>query len=113
METNTDDIPTIVPYIASSVQRAPAIIICPGGGYSHRAEHEGGPIGHWLNTIGISAFVLNYRVAPTRYPAPLLDLERAIRYVRFHAAAFSIDRSSWGAWILSRWTSRIDCGHTV
>jgi len=57
-----------------------------------RADHEGKPVALWLNSIGISAFVLDYRVAPYRHPAPLWDAQRAIRYVRSHAGEWNIDR---------------------
>lgn len=68
-----------------------AIIVCPGGGYSHLASHEGEPIAHWLNELGISAFVLQYRVHPYKHPQPLLDAQRAIRIVRARAAEWNID----------------------
>jgi acetyl esterase/lipase len=67
------------------------VIVCPGGGYGGRAPHEGEPIALWLNSIGVSAFVLDYRVAPYRNPCELMDAQRAIRYVRSHARDFNID----------------------
>lgn len=59
-----------------------AIVVCPGGGYTMKAEYEGDPIAEWLNTIGISAYVLDYRVFPCHYLTPLTDALRAIRVVR-------------------------------
>lgn len=59
-----------------------AVIVCPGGGYAMKADHEGGPIAEMLNEAGISAFVLDYRVAPCHHLAPLADASRAIRVVR-------------------------------
>lgn len=59
-----------------------AVVVCPGGGYSMKAPHEGDPIARMLNEAGISAYVLDYRVMPYRAPAPLLDAQRAIRAVR-------------------------------
>jgi acetyl esterase/lipase len=58
------------------------MVVCPGGGYRTRAAHEGAPVARWLNGLGVAAFVLDYRVAPHRHPAPLRDAQRAIRLVR-------------------------------
>ena len=59
-----------------------AVVVCPGGGYVMKASHEGAPIARMLNQAGISAYVLDYRVAPYVMPAPILDANRAIRVVR-------------------------------
>ncbi len=83
------DAPNIVPYIIDNPSSS--VVICPGGGYHHRAAHEGEPVALWLNSIGVSAFVLNYRVAPYRHPYPFLDGKRAIRYVRYNAKDWKID----------------------
>lgn len=61
---------------------AGAVVICPGGGYAMKADHEGDPIAVMLNEAGISAYVLDYRVMPCHYEAPLADASRAIRVVR-------------------------------
>ena len=73
-----------------------AVIICPGGGYGMvSCINEGYPIAEWLNTLGITAFVLKYRLPATegvdyRHPAPLDDLQRAIRLVRTSAVEYGI-----------------------
>ena len=60
-----------------------AMVVCPGGGYEMKAtDHEGYPIAEMLNEAGISAYVLDYRVSPCHYLAPLTDALRAIRTVR-------------------------------
>lgn len=59
-----------------------AMVVCPGGGYHFKAPHEGGPIAEMLARDGIAAYVLDYRVAPCHYEAPLSDALRAIRVVR-------------------------------
>ena len=59
-----------------------AVIVMPGGGYTHKAEHEGAPVARMVNGAGVSAFVLDYRVAPCPHEAPLCDAGRAIRLVR-------------------------------
>jgi acetyl esterase/lipase len=90
-----------------TVYRAPAksavetgVIVCPGGGYGMLAkEHEGDQIARWLNSLGIQAFVLQYRIAPRyHYPAPFLDAQRAIRWVRAHAAGYHIAPARIGIW---------------
>ena len=55
-----------------------AVIVCPGGGYVMKADHEGAPIAQRMNELGFHAFVLDYRVAPYRHPVPLMDAQRAI-----------------------------------
>ena len=68
---------------AFPVEGSPAaVIVCPGGGYAMKADHEGGPIAEMLNRGGISAYVLDYRVNPCHCMAPLSDAARAIRAVR-------------------------------
>ena len=61
------------------------ILILPGGGYHHRAFHEGEPVARKFNELGYHAFVLQYRVAPYRYPDPIRDVARAIKLIRSHA----------------------------
>lgn len=90
-----EDCPAITPYLVEGDNR-PAVIVCPGGGYGMRAYHEGEPIAQWLNGLGISAFVLRYRVAPYQYPCALLDVQRAIRTVRFKAERFRINPDQIG-----------------
>ena len=59
-----------------------AVVVCPGGGYWFKAEHEGDPIARLLNSAGIAAYVLDYRVQPCPHEAPSGDARRAIRLVR-------------------------------
>lgn len=77
----------------ADVQRT-AIVVCPGGGYGGLAMgHEGREIAAWLGAAGIVACVLDYRHRGKGYghPAPLQDVQRAIRLVRSRAADFGID----------------------
>jgi len=85
------DIPSVAAYLVEATEPAPAVLVCPGGGYRHLADHEGEPIARFLNQLGISAFVLSYRLAPYRFPAPLLDGARAIRWIRHHAGPLNVD----------------------
>lgn len=67
------------------------VIICPGGGYRNLSiENEGSRIAERLNAVGISAFVLHYRLSEYGHPAPLRDVLRAIRLVRSRAAEFGV-----------------------
>lgn len=69
----------------------PCIVVLPGGGYSMRADHEGEPIARHFNSRGIHAVVVNYRVAPNRFPAALADAQQAVRLLRANAAQWRID----------------------
>lgn len=69
-----------------------AIVVCPGGGYAHLAmDKEGVKVAQWLNSLGVAAFVLKYRLGPRyHYPAQLEDAERALRMARYHAKDFGV-----------------------
>lgn len=58
------------------------VIVCPGGGYGCKADHEREPIAKMFNEHGINAFTLDYNVAPCHKFAPLSDVQRAIRVAR-------------------------------
>lgn len=74
-----------------------AVIICPGGGYQFvSAEREGEQYANWLSSLGVTAFVLKYRMAEFGHPAPLQDVLRAVRLVRSQAAAYGIDPNTIG-----------------
>ncbi len=62
--------PSLTPYPAPAGARsATAVIVCPGGGYNIlAADHEGRAVAEWLNSIGVSAFVLKYRLKDTGTP---------------------------------------------
>lgn len=88
-----------------TVYRAPAdkangaaVVVCPGGGYVVvAADHEGKQVAEWLNSFGVTAFVLQYRLGPRyRHPAPLQDAQRAIRMVRASARQWGIDPARVG-----------------
>ena len=106
---------TLVPYLPlvpegingspGGVSSSPAVIVCPGGSYCwHDYEAEGVRVAEWLQREGIAAFVLKYRVQGIfpyvfhtrlvsrghQHPDALCDVQRAIQYVREHAAAFGI-----------------------
>ena len=86
--------PVTTPYIAENSKSC--IVICPGGGYVDRAAHEGDGYAKWLMENGVSAFVVDYRVAPHKYPAPQYDAMRAVRYARFYAEKYGYDKNKIG-----------------
>ena len=68
-----------------------AVIVCPGGGYGILAyDLEGTEIAAWLNKLGITAFVLQYRI-PNKKEGALQDIQRAIRLVRNNAVQWNLD----------------------
>lgn len=67
-----------------------AVLVLPGGGYHHRAKHEGDPIAQRFNELGYHAFTLQYRVAPYAAPAALEDVVRAIKIIRANAEKWCI-----------------------
>jgi acetyl esterase/lipase len=68
-----------------------AVLILPGGGYDHRAYHEGDPIARKFNALGFHAFVLQYRVLPDPFPCAQLDVLRAIKIIRSRAKEFRLN----------------------
>ena len=76
------------------------VVVCPGGGYGHLAmDHEGRQIAEWLNSLGVAAFVLKYRLGPRyHHPAPLQDAQRALRYARLRAKDFGLLADRIGIW---------------
>jgi acetyl esterase/lipase len=88
-----EEIPTITEYLPKDKKSDIAIIIFPGGGYGMRAEYEGKDYAEFLAENGHTAFVIDYRVAPHKFPLPLLDARRAIRTVRYNADKYGIDKN--------------------
>ncbi len=97
-ETEADN-PRLYPFVPQTKSTTAAVLVIPGGGYAHVAiGHEGFQYARWLNAQGIAAFVLDYRVAPYKYPVEVQDGMRAMRYVRSHAAEYGIDPKRIGVW---------------
>ena len=99
-KTTYEDIPYLLPFIAPGAEKV--VIVVPGGGYAYKScdmdpnDGEGRAIARRLNREGISAFVLWYRSNPYRYPIPLLDAQRAVRWVRAHAEQYGYDKEQIG-----------------
>ncbi|MBP6507515.1 MAG: alpha/beta hydrolase [Opitutaceae bacterium] len=86
-------VPTLTVY-TPAVDRAngTAVIVCPGGAYAFLSnDREGVQYANWLNTLGVTAFVLKSRLLEFGHPAPLQDVLRAVRIVRSHAGEFHIN----------------------
>jgi acetyl esterase/lipase len=88
--------PTITVMLAPKEKRnGTSVVICPGGGYNILAwNKEGLEVGEWLNSIGVSAFVLKYRTPTSKreqpWLAPAQDAQRAVRIVRSRAAVWEL-----------------------
>lgn len=83
----TGEPPSLTLYAANGPATG-AVVVCPGGGYAGLVGYEGADVARWLVTLGIDAYVLQYRVAGAGpgseplHPAPLYDLRQAVRVVR-------------------------------
>jgi acetyl esterase/lipase len=89
-------------FPSAQENKGAAVIICPGGGYERLAYIiSGWQLAKWFNTMGISAFVLNYRLPNSpdlkeRHLGPLQDAQRAMRLIRAHANKWGIKRDKVG-----------------
>ena len=93
------DVPTLTVYRpAPGTATGAAMVICPGGGYGGLAPHEGRDYALWLNARGVTGFVLKYRLgsADYRHPAMMNDVNRAVRWVRYHAAEWAVNPAQIG-----------------
>jgi acetyl esterase/lipase len=107
--------PTMTVFLPpASAGNGTAVVICPGGGFRRLAvDHEGYAVAHWLNSLGVAAFVLKYRVMRTGdagdedpavvatrkrevIPLALADVQQATRLVRKHAVEWGIARDRVG-----------------
>ena len=78
------------------VKNGSAIIVCPGGGYKILAyDKEGTEIAAWLNKLGFTAFVLQYRI-PDKKDGAIQDIQRAIRLVRSISQKRNLDPEKIG-----------------
>ena len=84
--------PALVVYTPTTNQVADtAVVFCAGGGYERVAVGpNGGAITRWLNSLGVTVFVLKYRNKEYGHPAPLRDVLRAVRIVRSRAQEFGV-----------------------
>ncbi len=95
------DRPELTPYLVEKGKATGAsVVVCPGGGYQNLAmDHEGVQIARWLNSLGVHAFVLKYRLGPRhKHPAMLDDVSAAFRMVRQRAGEWNVDPKRVGVW---------------
>lgn len=89
-------------FPSETENKGAAVVICPGGGYERLAYIiSGTQLAKWFNTIGISAFVLNYRLPNSpdlvqRETGPLQDAQRAVKVIRANATRWKIDTARVG-----------------
>lgn len=90
--------PTLTYYPAQKEKaNGMAILVIPGGGYGQVCiNHEGHQVGEWFSKHGVSAFVLKYRCKPYSHPVPLMDAQRALRFIRFNAKKFGVKADKIG-----------------
>ena len=95
--------PTLTLFLPNKdVANKTCVLICPGGGYSYvTVEKEGFKIAKWLNKLGITALVLNYRlpsdlIMEDKNIGPLQDAQEAMRYIRRNAKKLNIDTNKIG-----------------
>lgn len=96
-------IPTLEICLApKEISNGTAVVICPGGGYSYVSyTHEGTEIAAAFNKMGVSAFILKYRMPSDAYMVnknigPLQDAQTAIKMVRMHAKDWGVDTAKVG-----------------
>ena len=93
------DRPTMMRFVpVRGAGSGASVVIFPGGGYTHLAvDKEGVQVADWLNGLGVTAFVVTYRLGPRyHHPAMLLDAQRAIRTVRANAVRWGLDPARIG-----------------
>lgn len=87
------------PALQDASRPRPAILICPGGGYHTIATREADPIAFRFAGMGYHTFVLRYGLhqeGQCLYPRPMLDIARAMLYIRDHAASWRLDAERIG-----------------
>ncbi|MDR2841243.1 MAG: alpha/beta hydrolase [Paludibacter sp.] len=90
-------IPQLYVYLPENKPNAPFVIICPGGGYVRLSiDHEGHEVARWLNSIGVAAAVLKYRMPNGHHEVPLSDAQQAIKLVRQNSKKWNIDPKKIG-----------------
>lgn len=91
--TTDKDQPSITVFVPEERANGTAVLICPGGGYAMEAmDKEGYQVAEWLNSLGVTAFVLKYRHGERyQYPAPMQDAKHAMKLIRSRSEKWSID----------------------
>ena len=119
--TADEDVPTLTIYMpATTTGPMTAVIVAPGGSYRSLSMNKEGRLpANYLNSLGLAAFVLKYRLGPKyHHPIELGDMQRAIRTVRSRAAEWHIDPArigimgfSAGGHLAATASTHFDSGH--
>ena len=72
-------------------RKRPAVIVCAGGGYHRRSDRESEPIALKFLAMGYHAFILDYSVAPNRFPTSVRELAAAVAWIRENAGEWFVD----------------------
>ncbi|SNR31035.1 alpha/beta hydrolase [Lutibacter flavus] len=95
--------PTLSIFLPNKeISNGTSVVICPGGGYGHLAiNKEGFKVAKWFNSLGVTAFVLKYRmpsdiIMKDKTVGPLQDVQEAMRFVRRKAKKWNIDANKIG-----------------
>jgi acetyl esterase/lipase len=96
-----EDIPVLICYHAKNNPTHAAVLLCPGGGYITIVMDHGEQFGEWFNSIGVSAYVVKYRVnswdkKKYAWPSAFNDASRAMRYIRYKSEEWNLDTSKIG-----------------
>ncbi|GAB3986935.1 hypothetical protein GCM10028807_05410 [Spirosoma daeguense] len=96
-------VPTLTVYLPPKEKATGAsVMICPGGGYGIlAASHEGSDVAKWFNNLGITAFVLKYRlpnpaIMTNQHEVPLMDAMQGMTLIRQNAAKYGLDVTKIG-----------------
>ncbi|GAB3709747.1 hypothetical protein GCM10027592_46150 [Spirosoma flavus] len=96
-------VPTLTAYPApKDKSTGAAVMICPGGGYSIlAASHEGSDVAAWFNSMGVTAFVLKYRlpnpaIMTNQQEVPLMDAMQGMTLISQNAGKYGIDPAKIG-----------------
>ena len=89
--------PIVKEYLIDDGNMHPFAVICPGGGYAFISEDlEGAQYAEFLNSKGISAFVVHYR-CNEKFPAQLDDLAAAVKDI-FDRTDGRLDKDNYSVW---------------
>lgn len=88
--------PVLYTYVLDSPdflkgKKRPAVLICPGGGYSHTSDREAEAVAIQMNAMGFHAFILRYSCAPSRFPTPQLEAAASMLLLRNRAEEWNLD----------------------
>jgi len=94
-ETEFGFMPTLTAYLLdgnpNEVEKRPAVLVIPGGGYAGVSYREGERVALAYSTAGFHTFILDYCVAPHRHPLPINNASRAIKIIRENSNSWGVD----------------------